>query len=232
MIELIHGDCLVEMNKIPDKSIDLILCDLPYGVTANKADKIIPLDLLWKHYDRIIKNNGAIVLNAQEPFTTMLIASNLRDFKYKWVWSKHQVTGFLNAKRQPLRNCEDICVFYKQQCFYNPQMRTGKLQLKGTGSNSKNYNTYIKKPRVDNLYYPTQLLDFPLQRFKGGHPTQKPIPLLEYLIKTYTRENDMVLDNCMGSGSTGVACKNTNRNFIGIEKEEKYYEMAKVRIGE
>lgn len=151
-------------------------------------------------------------------------------FKYCWTWYKKQCSGFLNAKKQPLRNCEDIAVFYHKQCIYNPQMRKGKPQLKNTGGKSTNYNDFIFQPHISEFYYPTTMLEFPLPRFKNGHPTQKPVPLLEYLIKTYTNEGETVLDNCMGSGSTGVASVNTNRNFIGMELDENYFKMAQERI--
>lgn len=230
-IELWHGDCLELMKYIPDKSVDMILCDLPYGVTSrNKWDSIIPFEPLWESYHRVIKENGAIVLNCQQPFTTYLISSNIKEFKYCWVWYKKQITGFLNAKKQPLRNCEDIAVFYKKQPTYNPEMRKGKRALKRTGSGSTNYNDYTSMPQYSEMYYPTILLEIPLPRFKGGHPTQKPVPLCEYLIKTYTNEGETVLDNCMGSGTTGVACKNLNRRFIGIELDDTYYDIAKNRI--
>ena len=219
------------MKNIPDKSVDMILCDLPYGVTSrNKWDSIIPFEPLWESYHRVIKDNGAIVLNCQQPFTTYLISSNIKEFKYCWVWYKKQTTGFLNAKKQPLRNCEDIAVFYKKQPTYNPEMRKGKRVLKKTGSGSTNYNELTYMPHYSELYYPTILLEIPLPRFKGGHPTQKPVPLCEYLIKTYTNEGDTVLDNCMGSGKTGVACANTNRKFIGIELDDTYFDIASKRI--
>lgn len=218
------------MKQIPDNSIDMILCDLPFGVTNNAWDVLIPLDKLWEHYNRITKDTTPIVLNCQQPFTSQLIISNLKDFKYCWIWYKKQCSGFLNAKKQPLRNCEDIAVFYRQQCVYKPQMRLGKMQVKATGKGSNNYGNYTYMPHTSNEYYPTTLLEVPLPRFKDGHPTQKPVELLEYLIKTYTNEGDTVLDNCMGSGSTGVACKNTNRNFIGIEIDENYFQIAKDRI--
>ena len=227
---LYKGDCLEEMKKIPDGSVDLVLTDPPYGTTRNKWDNIIPLEEMWESYKRVIAPHGAIVLHAQEPFTSMLIMSNLEMFKYKWIWNKKQVSGFLNAKKQPLRNCEDICVFYSKQCVYNPQMRKGKMQMKNTGGASTNYNDFVAMPKMSDEYYPTMLLDFPLQRFKGGHPTQKPVALLEYLIRTYTNEGDTVLDFTMGSGSTGVACVNTNRNFIGIELDERYFKIAQERI--
>lgn len=219
------------MEDIPDKSVDMILCDLPYGVTAkNKWDCVIPFDELWNQYSRIVKNNGAIVLHCQQPFTTNLISSNIKEFKYCYSWYKHQVSGFLNAKKQPLRNMEDIAVFYKKQPTYNPQMVKGKMQLKNTGGASSNYNEFEAMPHMSDEYYPTTLLDFPLRRFKGGHPTQKPVELEEWLIKTYTNEGDIVLDNCMGSGTTGLACKNLNRKFIGIELDSTYFNMAKERI--
>jgi len=219
------------MKKIDNKSIDMILCDLPYGVTArNKWDCIIPYEKLWIEYNRIIKDNGAIVLHCQQPFTTGLIHSNPNNFKYIWYWYKHQVSGFLNAKKQPLRTIEDIAVFYKKQCTYNPQMTKGKLQLKNTGGNSKNYNNFEAQPHLSDEYYPTNLLNFPLQRFKNGHPTQKPVELESYLIKTYTNENELVLDNCIGSGTTAIACINTNRNYIGFELDTTYCDIANKRI--
>lgn len=229
-IELYNGDCLELMKNIADKSVDMILCDLPYGTTRNKWDSIIPFEPLWEQYNRIIKDNGAIVLNYQQPFTTELIFSNKKNFKYCWTWYKKQCSGFLNAKKQPLRNCEDIAVFYKKQCTYNPIMRKGKKQLKATGKQSSNYNKFEYNPHYSEIYYPTTMLEIPLPRFKNGHPTQKPVALLEYLINTYTNESETVLDNCMGSGSTGVACVNTNRNFIGIELEKNYFNIAKERI--
>ena len=229
-ITLKQGDCLEIMKEIPDKSIDMVLCDLPFGVTQNKWDKIIPFDALWGGYNRIVKENGAIVLHCQQPFTSDLVLSNKKNFKYCWVWYKKQCSGFLNAKKQPLRNCEDIAVFYRKQCTYNPIMRKGKPSLKATGVHSSNYNDFTYKPHISEDYYPTTMLEIPLSRFKGGHPTQKPVPLLEYLIRTYTNEGETVLDNCMGSGSTGVAAKNLNRNFYGIELDEHYFEIARNRI--
>jgi site-specific DNA-methyltransferase (adenine-specific) len=232
MIDYIQqGDCLDLMKNIPDKSIDMILCDLPFGVTSrNKWDVVIPFEPLWEQYKRIIKDNGAIVLHSQQPFTSKLIMSNLKMFKYSLVWSKSQVSGFLNAKKQPLREHEDICVFYKKQCTYNPQMTKGKMQLKNTGGQSSNYNHFEAQPHYSDEYYPKSILNFPLQRFKNGHPTQKPIALLEYLIRTYTNDGETVLDNCMGSGSTCVAAINTNRHYIGFELEPHYFEIAQKRI--
>lgn len=228
--ELYCGDCLEVMKNIPDESIDLVLCDLPFGVTRNWWDKKISFDKLWEEYNRVCKNTTPVVLNCQEPFTSELIQSNIKNFKYKWVWYKKQCSGFLNSKKQPLRNCEDIAVFYRKQCIYNPQMREGKKQLKNTGGHSTNYNKFTYMPHESSIYYPTTLLEFPLPRFKGGHPTQKPVGLLEYLIKTYTNEGHIVLDNCMGSGSTGVAAMNTGRKFIGIELDKNYFDIAEGRI--
>lgn len=230
MYQLYNGDCLEVMKDIPDGSVDMVLCDLPYGTTQNKWDVIIPFDKLWEQYNRVTKANGAFVLNCQQPFTSKLIFSNEKNFKYCWIWNKKQCSGFLNAKKQPLRNCEEIAVFYRKQCTYNPIMRKGKKQLKSTGGNSNNYNDFTYKPHISEDYYPTTLLTIPLQRFKGGHPTQKPVALCEYFVKTYTIEGETVLDNCMGSGSTGVACVNTGRNFIGIELDEQYFRVAQERI--
>lgn len=230
--KIYNEDCLEGMKSIPDKSVDMILCDLPYGTTRNKWDSIIPLDSLWEQYLRIVKNNAVIVLTAQQPFTSKLVMSNIDYYKYSWVWSKSQVSGFLNAKKQPLREHEDILVFYRGQCTYNPQMTKGKMQLKNTGGKSPNYNHFEAQPHYSDEYYPKSILKFPLQRFKGGHPTQKPVALFEYLIKTYTNQGELVLDNCIGSGTTAVASINTNRNFIGFEMNEEYYRIACNRIEE
>ena len=232
MVDLRLGDCLELMKDIPDGSVDLVLCDLPFGVTQNYWDNIIPFDKLWEEYHRVAKENAAFVLHCQQPFTSRLVISNEKEFKYCWHWHKKQCSGFLNAKKQPLRSCEDIAVFYRKQCTYNPQMRKGKSQLKNTGGRTSNYGKFTPKPYISEMYYPTNMIEFPLPRFKKGHPTQKPVELLEYLIKTYTNDGETVLDNCMGSGSTGVACVNTNRNFIGIELDEGYFNIAKKRIEE
>lgn len=231
-IQLFQGDCLELMKQIPDKNIDMVLCDLPFGVTQNKWDKIIPFDDLWIAYDRITKNNGAVVLFCQMPFTAELVHSNLKNFKYIWVWYKHYCRGFLNAKKQPLRTTEQISVFYKKQCTYNPQMRKGKLRQKGNSSKQRGCYGKYKSTKIENdTYYPTDVLDFAgVSSSESQHPTQKPVDLLEYLIKTYTNEGDMVLDNCMGSGSTGIACINTNRKFIGMELDKNYFQIAKERI--
>lgn len=230
--KLYLGDCLEVMKKIPDRSIDMVLCDLPFGITQNKWDKVIPFEKLWKEYDRIVKENGAVVLFAQMPFTAELVHSNLKNFKYMWTWYKHYCRGFLNAKKQPLRTTENICVFYKKQCIYNPKMRNGKLRQKGNSVKQRGcYGKYKAIKKVNDEYYPTDILDFVgVSNSELKHPTQKPVLLLEYLINTYTNENDIVLDNCMGSGSTGIACKNVNRKFIGIELEENYFNIAKKRI--
>ena len=233
-IKLIHGDCLEEMKNIPDKSIDMILCDLPYGTTRNKWDTVIDLDLLWIEYERIIKDNGAIVLFAQVPFNIILGYSNLKLLKYEWIWEKEQGTGHLNAKKMPLKSHENIMVFYKKLPTYNPQMVGNEVRtVKRSGNKSKttNYGDFIEIKESTYIgRYPKDIIKF--NKDKGYHPTQKPVALLEYLIKTYTNEGEIVLDNCMGSGSTGVACKHINRKFIGIELDEKYFEIAKKRIEE
>lgn len=229
---LLHGDCLELMKDIPNKSIDLILCDLPYGTTQNKWDTVIPFDKLWAQYNRIIKDNGAIVLFSQMPFGANLIMSNPKMFRYEWVWEKENSTGFLNAKKMPLKKHENILVFYKHLPTYNPQMREGfKPYSMESGKGSNNYGTYSSiHSESDGKRYPIDIIKF--NRDKSGlHPTQKPVALLEYLVKTYTNEGDTVLDNCMGSGSTGVACKNTNRQFIGMELDEKYFNIARERLG-
>ncbi|MCL8206160.1 site-specific DNA-methyltransferase [Ligilactobacillus agilis] len=230
---LMQGDCIELMQSLPNNSVDLILCDLPYGTTRNKWDTVIDLDKLWKHYKRIIKDNGAIILFSQQPFSAKLIESEPKMFRYEWIWEKEQGTGFLNAKKMPLKSHENILVFYKKPPVYNPQMRTGfkpyKTKQKSAGSNydkSKNVVTISNGER-----YPLDVIRFKRDsNSKRVHPTQKPVALLEYLIKTYTNEEDTVLDNCMGSGSTGVACVNTNRNFIGMELNSEYYDIAKDRI--
>lgn len=232
-VKLIHGDCLEVMKSIPDGGVDLILCDLPYGTTQNKWDSIIPFGLLWAHYNRICK--GAIVLTAAQPFTSALIMSNVKNFKYQWVWEKTQAVGHLNAWRQPMRKHEDICVFYRKQPTYNPQItdkpkenirpKTGRTK---TTSNYGEHGLDVFKCPPDKSM-PSSILKFPNAQ-KTEHPTQKPVALMEYLILTYTNEGDTVLDNTMGSGTTGVACMNTGRRFIGIEKDDGYFEVAKKRI--
>lgn len=237
MYKLLNGDCLELMSKIPDKSIDMILCDLPYGTTKNSWDKIIPFESLWEHYERIVKDNGAIVLFAQPPFDKQLACSNLKLFRYEWIWQKTKATGFMNAKKMPLKIHENILVFYKKLPTYNPQgIKTG-VKINTGRSRKGNDRNYGKTGCGDPDYiqttcnYPKDIITFSNPSNKGHlHPNQKPVELLEYLIKTYTNEDELVLDNCMGSGSTGVACINTNRNFIGIELDEKYFNIAKERI--
>ena len=232
-VKLIQGDCLEVMKSIPDKSIDAIICDLPYGTTACKWDSVIPFEPLWAQYKRIIKDNGAIVLTASQPFTTALISSNLKDFKYCLVWDKTKSGNFALAKKQPMKSHEDICLFYAKQPSYNPQMEIrGKIRKKGGGLPSDNFGI---TPTIsyNNTYYPKSILTFSTgSRVDHHHPTQKPVALMEYLIKTYTNEGDTVLDNCMGSGTTGVACKNLSRKFIGIEQDANYFEIASKRIYE
>ena len=231
-MELLNGDCLELMKNIPDKSIDMILCDLPYGITHNKWDTIIPFDKLWAQYKRIIKDNGAILLFSQMPFGASLIMSNPKMFRYEWIWEKNCPGGFLNAKKMPLRKHENILVFYKHLPTYNPQgliKLDEPIQEKGSANRKgKNYGVADKSFIRTHTNYPTDIITF--SKDSGYHPTQKPVDLLEYLIKTYTNEGDTVLDNCMGSGSTGVACVNTNREFIGMELDEEYFKIACERI--
>lgn len=242
--ELYHGDCLEVMKNIEDKSVDMILCDLPYGVTSkNKWDTIIPYEPLWKEYKRIIKDNGAIILFGQDKFTARTMLSNEKMHRYNLIWNKVLTSGFLNANRMPLREHEDIMVFYKKLPTYNPQFTEGK-PLHGMGEKFKkikndnnNYNDFnsCNNPSAnregDTKKYPKSILTFTRKHSsKMLHPTEKPVELLEYLIKTYSNENDVILDNCMGSGGTGVACLKTNRNFIGIELDKGYFNIAKERI--
>lgn len=229
-INLYNGDCLEVMKSIPDKSIDMILCDLPYGTTQNKWDSIIPLEKLWIQYKRIIKDNGAIALFAQTPFDKVLGSSNLKMLRYEWIWNKKRPTGFLNSKKMPMKQHENILVFYKKLPVYNPQLTKGKPYHTYSKSASNNYNKFNTnyETKNDGWRYPIDIQSFSPET--GLHPTQKPVALLEYLIKTYTNENELVLDNCMGSGSTGIACINTNRKFIGIELDNNYFNIAKDRI--
>ena len=235
MINLLQGDCLELMKDIPDKSIDMILCDLPYGTTRCKWDSVIPFEPLWKNYSRIIKDNGAIVLFSQMPFTAALVMSNLKMFRYEWIVEKSIATGFLNAKHMPLKCHENICIFYKKLPTYNPQMTKGKpYNIKRRDCVAQHLGNFENiETKNDGTRCPRDVLKDLWKPYCGGkmlHPTQKPVPLLEYLIKTYTNEGETVLDNCMGSGSTGVACVNTSRDFIGIELDEKYFKIAKRRI--
>lgn len=245
MYRLLQGDCLELMKDVPDKSIDMILCDLPYGVLNKKNsnakwDSVIPFTSLWEQYERIIKDNGAIVLFGSGMFTSDLMQSNKKLWRYNLIWDKVAKSGFLNANRMPLRQHEDICVFYKKLPTYNPQMSKcephKRNHSKGNMNNpTKNscYGNYIEVPTtITNEKYPTSIISISKEHCNGKffHPTQKAVELLEYLIKTYTNEGDLVLDNCMGSGSCGVAAINTGRNFIGIELDEKYFNIAKERI--
>lgn len=236
-IELWQGDCLELMKDIPDKSVDCIITDLPYGTTQCKWDTIIPFEPLWRQYNRIIKDNGAIVLFGTEPFSSHLRLSNLKNYKYDWIWDKVKGTGFLNAKRQPMRNHELISVFYKKQCTYNPQKTYGHKMKKSYRSKDLQTDVYGEM-KNDYTYESTERYPRSIQVFSTDtqnsslHPTQKPVALIEYLIKTYTNDGELVFDSCMGSGTTGVACINTNRRFIGIELDNNYFEIAKSRISE
>jgi site-specific DNA-methyltransferase (adenine-specific) len=234
---VINGDCLEIMKEIPDKKIHMILCDLPYGVTKNKWDSIISLDALWLQYERIIKDNGIIILHGQDKFSAKLMLSNEKLHRYNLIWEKTTPTGHLNAKKMPLRSHEDLLIFYKSLPTYNPQKTTGHARKVSTAAhkrNSKkttNYGEHDLTTYDSTERYPKSVLKFATDKQKSAlHPTQKPIGLLEYLIKTYTNENDLVLDNCAGSGSVGVACKNTNRNYLLIEKEKEYYEIILERL--
>lgn len=241
-IKLICGDCLEKMKEIPDNSIDLILCDLPYGITNCDFDKVIQFAPLWKQYKRIITDIGAIVLFGSEPFSTYLRMSNINMYKYDFIWIKKHPTGFLNCNHRPLKNIEDILVFSRggasttsnYNMIYNPQdlVEVNAIHKQNAINNNNHKFSVDNKPRNyirKYTNYPRQTLYFD-RDLPNVHPTQKPVALLEYLIKTYTNEGMTVLDNCMGSGSTGIACINTNRKFIGIEKDEKYFEIAKNRI--
>mgnify|MGYP001267086622 CR=1 FL=1 len=265
MVELYCGDCLIEMNNIENQSVDLILCDLPYGTTDRKGieskgdnrvlgwDTVIPLDKLWTQYKRVLKPNGAVVLTADQPFTSQLVISNIEWFKYEWIWKKKKTTGFLHANARPMKQTEDILVFSplgasggsvkaNKNMKYNPQGLIEKKVKKK--NNAKRLGKFLHQPEhmgagnkllheteYEQKYtnYPSELIEFGLDK-DSVHPTQKPVALMEYLIRTYTNEDDIVLDNCMGSGTTGVACVNTNRQFIGIEMNDNYFKIAEERI--
>ena len=233
--QLYKGDCLEVMKRIENKSVDMILCDLPYGTTACKWDTVIPFEPLWGQYNRIIKDNGAILLFGSEPFSSMLRISNIKGYKYDWIWNKKLAGNGVLAKKQPLKIHELISVFNSK--IYYPQMTKGKPRKKMTNNPRISkifYGNSIAKEYYNDEYYPLSIQEFTLANLRRGrlHPAQKPVELLEYLIKTYTIENEILLDNCMGSGSTGVACLNVNRRFIGIEKDENYFNIAKKRIEE
>ena len=265
MFQLYLGNCLVEMKKIADGSVDLILCDLPYGTTDRKGienkgdnrvlswDTVIPLDQLWEQYRRVLKSTGTVVLTADQPFTSQLVISNLKWFKYEWIWKKKKTTGFLHANARPMKETEDILIFSplgasgcskkaNKNMTYNPQglieknvkkknsaKRLGKFlhQPEHMGSGNKLLHETEYEQKYTN--YPSEIIEFGLDK-DSIHPTQKPVALMEYLIRTYSNEGETILDNCMGSGTTGVACMNTNRNFIGIEMDENYYKIAEERI--
>ena len=232
--KLKQGNCLEIMPQIPSGSVDMILCDLPYNTTDCKWDVLIPFEPLWAEYKRIIKKNGAIVLFSAQPFTSELVHSNIKNYKTSWVWYKSQSGGFATAKYHPLKVTEDVLVFCYGTANYYPQMRKGKARFKGGSTKQNEIQSGLKhvEAKWSDEYYPTNILEFVSDRSGKVHPTQKPVALCEYLIKTYTNEGEWVLDNCMGSGTTGVAAVNTNRNFIGIEQEPKYFEIAKQRINE
>ena len=265
MFQLYLGNCLVEMKKIADGSVDLILCDLPYGTTDRKGienkgdnrvlswDTVIPLDQLWEQYRRVLKSTGTVVLTADQPFTSQLVISNLKWFKYEWSWKKKKTTGFLHANARPMKETEDILIFSplgasgcskkaNKNMTYNPQglieknvkkknsaKRLGKFlhQPEHMGSGNKLLHETEYEQKYTN--YPSEIIEFGLDK-DSIHPTQKPVALMEYLIRTYSNEGETILDNTMGSGTTGVACMNTNRNFIGIEMDENYYKIAEERI--
>ena len=232
--EIYQGDCLDLLPSIPDKSIDMILCDLPYGTTDCEWDSIIPLDRLWVEYERVIKDNGAIVLTANRRFTFILYNSNSKLFKYDWIWEKSISSGFLNAQTHPLQKHESILVFYKKLPTYNPQLHKERdASFKYVKSEKIHKGVYEKRhyyQRGQDIGYPKSILKIDNPNTKTIHPTQKPVALFEYLIKTYTNEGEIVLDNCSGSGTTAIACLNSNRRFICMEKDETYYKKSLDRL--
>lgn len=236
--ELYQGDCLELMKNIPDGSVDLILCDPPYGITRNKWDSVIPFEQMWEQLNRITKPNGAICLFGSEPFSSALRMSNIKRFKYDWIWEKTVASNFAMCKKQPFKKHEVVSVFFSKQPTYNPQMQAGKPYIdkreKGKRNASVGVECGIKRQRIENkgTRYPSSVQKFSNGNNGNVHPTQKPIALLEYFIRTYTNEGETVLDFTMGSGSTGVACANTDRRFMGIELDEGYFNIAKKRIEE
>lgn len=229
-VTLYHGDCLELMNEIPDGSVDMVMADLPYGTTACKWDSVIPFEPLWAAYRRVCKKNAAIVLTASQPFTSALVMSNIKEYRHQWVWNKNNSAGFATAKIRPLAICEDVLVFGRERVNYYPQMTKGKMRKKGGYGASDNYGI-VPTISVNDDYYPKNLIEIGNASQVGKvHPTQKPVALMEYLIRTYTNGGETVLDNTTGSGTTGVACINTGRGFIGIEQDEKYCGIAATRI--
>ena len=235
--KIYNEDCLEGMKRIPDGSVDMILCDLPYGTTACSWDEIIPFDLLWEQYERVMKDNGAIVLTASQPFSSALVASNIKAFKHEWIWQKEKGVGFQIAKYRPMQEHEHVLVFEKRgkSLNYNPLMEDRVKPITSSGASSKSGSSPLanisKMEKVYTKKYPTSIKRFPRDKEKS-HPTQKPVALFEYLIKTYTNKEDVVLDNCMGSGTTAIACMNTERNFIGFELDETYHKQSLERIKE
>jgi len=238
-INLLLGNCIDLMKSIPDKSVDMILSDLPYGITNCKWDNIIPFDKLWTEYSRIIKNNSVIALTESQPFTSMLLMSNIKWFRHEWIWQKNRGSNFALANKMPIKEHESVLVFYKKLPTYNPikqeRAESGKERVKtiiNPSTVSENYGGIVLQEGkiYDELRFPSSWQKFNCE--VGLHPTQKPVALFEYIVKTYTNEGETVLDNCMGSGTTAIACKLTNRNFIGIEMEQKYYDLANKRLNE
>lgn len=229
-----HRDCLVGgLQSIPDNSVDMVLTDPPYGTTQNKWDSVVDMNLFWKEIKRVTKEHSAILLFSQMPFTVTAVMSNPKMFRYEWICEKHNPTGFLNAKRMPLKCHENVLVFYKKLPTYNPQMIQGKVHSRGgAGRQSKNYGSYIDTKRsTSNMYYPRDVIKVNWQEFTIGlHPTQKPVSLCEYFIKTYSNKGDIILDPFIGSGTTAVAAISTERKYIGFEKDDKYFEVAKNRL--
>ena len=238
-MQLFEGDCLEIMKQIPDTSVDMVLCDLPYGTTACKWDSVLPFVALWGAYNRLTKPNGAMVFTASQPFSSALVMSNPNQFRYEWIWDKQIPSGMTYARFQPMRQHEAVLVFSKEKCVYNPQMTKRDNPIKSGGQKRLNSeSTTLDKYKVDGFQRtydyknPVTIVSFMKVRRGSVHPTQKPVALMEYLIRTYTNEGAVVLDSCMGSGTTGVACANTNRDFIGIEQDPKYFQIAKSRIYE
>ena len=233
---LFWADCFDVFPLIADKSVDAIIADLPYGTTACKWDSVLPFDKLWEQYNRIIKPNGAICLFGREPFTSTIVMSNIKNYKHKWVWNKKQSGSFQNAKYMPLQIDEDIVVFSNGKCNYYPIMKKGKMRKRGGAKETNNAmgNNGLNKKfeNYSDMYYPINIYELANTRVNKLHPTEKPVDLMKMLVQTYTKENEIVLDNTMGSGTTGLACLKTNRQFIGIEKEKQYYDVAVRRLSE